>query len=115
MRRPLPRLLAVSAACLAIAAVWLLVPGQQSTAAAFNAFATALVEAKSARFQMEVSVQGQPDNKCEAYFQAPGHFRQELQVPMKIINIIDMQAGKLVSLTPANKTAIVMTMTGRPQ
>src|ERR1700683_4428184 len=51
MRRPIPRLVAVSAVCLIIGAVWLLVPGRQSTAQAFNKLAEALVTAKTARFE----------------------------------------------------------------
>src|SRR5579859_6088901 len=35
MKRPVPRLIAVTTACLAIAAVWMFVPGGQTTAQAF--------------------------------------------------------------------------------
>src|SRR5947209_6260782 len=77
MRRPIPRLIG-AAACLAILAVWLLVPGQQSTAQAFQKFAEAVVQAKTARFQMEVTIEGQPKQKFQALYLAPGKFRQEL-------------------------------------
>ena len=50
MRRPLPRFTAAAAACLAIVATWLSIPGQQSTAQAFQMFADAPVDAKSTHF-----------------------------------------------------------------
>src|SRR5579872_1058554 len=68
MRRPIPRLIAVTAACLAIAAVWMVVPGGQTTAQAFNKLATAIAEAKSAKFKMEVTIEGQPKQTIEAWF-----------------------------------------------
>src|ERR1700733_13616147 len=49
MRRPVPRLIAGAAACLAVL-TWLLLPGGLSTALAFNRFAEALVNARTARF-----------------------------------------------------------------
>jgi len=39
MKRPIPRLVAVTAACLLIAGIWLFVPGRQTTAQAFNKLA----------------------------------------------------------------------------
>lgn len=109
MRRPLPYA-ALAAACLAVGAIWLLVPGQQSTAEAFNAFAGAFVDAKSMKFQMNVAVEGQPKRMGQAYYLAPGRMRQEID---KVASIIDMRSGKLVTLNPVDKSAIVMTMKGR--
>src|SRR5437870_4810079 len=71
MRRPIPRLIAVTAACVAIAVLWLFVPGHQSTAQAFNALAETLIAAKTAHFQMELQVEGQPKQKFDTYFMAP--------------------------------------------
>ena len=71
MRRPLPRLIAFTAACLVIAVTWMFVPGPQSTAQAFNRFAEAVVAAKTAKFTMEVNIEGQPRQKCQAYYLAP--------------------------------------------
>src|SRR5262249_1040009 len=45
MRRPLPRMMAFTAACLAIAALWMFLPGGQTSAQAFNRFAEAVVAA----------------------------------------------------------------------
>ena len=117
MRRPLPRLL-VAAACLAIFALWFLVPGQQPAAQAFNMFAKAIVEAKSATFEMEANIEGQARLKAKCFYLAPGKMRQELS---GTVNIMDLSTGKNVSLHPAQKTAVVMNLKnvqhepGKPQ
>jgi len=114
MRRPIPRFIAVTIACLAIAAAWLFVLGHQSTALAFNKFAEALVEAKTARFQMEITIEGQPKQKIQAYFLAPGKFRQEMAF-MDTVSISDDRAGKIMMLSRAAKTALVMHSKGQPK
>ena len=112
MRRPIVRYTAFAAACLTVAAIWLLVPGQQSTAEAFNKFAEAIVEAKTARFQMELEMTGQPKRKFKAYYLAPGRFRHEVE---NVVGIMDMKVGKIVTLNPEKKTAIVMNLKGRQE
>jgi outer membrane lipoprotein-sorting protein len=112
MRRPLVAYAALAAALLIVAAFWLLVPGQQSAAEAFNAFAGAFVDAKSMKFKMKVSVEGQPDRLLQAYYLAPGRMRQEID---KVVSIIDMQRGQFVTLNPIDKSATVMTMKGRQE
>ena len=57
MKRPVPRLIVVAAACLAVAGVWLFVPGRQTTAQAFNKLAETLITARTARFQMQVKIE----------------------------------------------------------
>ncbi len=111
MRRPLTRLVAAAAACLAVAVVWLLVPGQQSTAQAFNMFAKALAEARSATFEMEVKIEGQGTQKAQSYYQSPGKMRNEAK---DVVSIADMKAGKLVSLVPKQKIATVMNLKNIP-
>ncbi|MBI3861116.1 MAG: outer membrane lipoprotein carrier protein LolA [Planctomycetia bacterium] len=111
MRRPVSRLL-VTTACLAIAAVWLFVPGGQTTAQAFNRFATAVASAKTAHFHMEVQIQGQAKQKFEAWYLAPGKYRQELG---NLVNVSDFSAGKMVSIIPAEKKVVVMTIKGAPK
>jgi outer membrane lipoprotein-sorting protein len=113
MRRPIPRLIAFCAACATIAAVWLLVPGQQSTAQAFNTFANAVIAAKTAKFEMEVNIEGQPKQKCQAYFLSPGRYRQEF--PAGIVNVMDMRAGKIVNLAAEQKKAFIMNFKGAPK
>jgi outer membrane lipoprotein-sorting protein len=116
MRRPIPRLIAVTIVCLATAAPWLIVPGRQSTAFAFNNFANALVEAKTARFQMKVTIEGLPNQTIRAYYLAPGKFRQEMAfLGAGAVSISDDIAGKLVMLMPATKTAMVTSSKGQPK
>jgi outer membrane lipoprotein-sorting protein len=107
MRRPIPRLIAGATVCLAVFASWLLLPGGISTAQAFNRFAEAIVKAKTARFQMEVTIEGQPTQKFRVWYLAPGKFRQELGF---MVNVSDLAIGKIVSLMPAQKRAMVMTV-----
>lgn len=109
MKRPIPRLIAVSVACVAVAALWLFVPGHQSTAQAFNALAETLMAAKTAHFQMEVQVEGQPKQKFDTYFMAPAKYRQELP---NVVNITDLTAGKIVTIMPLDKRVMVMNIKG---
>lgn len=111
MRRPIPRLIAVSAVCAVIACVWLLVPGQQSTARAFNKLAETIVLAKTARFQMEVAIEGQPKQKFKSYYLAPGKFRNEFPA-FGMVTIADWPAGKLEQIMPAMKRVMVMNVKG---
>jgi outer membrane lipoprotein-sorting protein len=108
MQRPAFRLL-VAGLCLAIGTFWLFVPGGQTPAQAFNRFAAAIVATKTARFQMEVQIEGQPQQTFQAWYQAPGKFRQELGL---MVNIADFEAGKIVSIIPAEKRVILMTIKG---
>jgi outer membrane lipoprotein-sorting protein len=110
MRRPLARLLAV-AACLAIFAALLLIPGQQPAAQAFHTFAAALVDAHSLTFQMEVKVEGQPPQTARSSYLAPGKMRNETK---GVVSVIDIPAGKIVALLPEQKIATVMNMKNRP-
>ena len=118
MRRPLPRLIAAAAACLAVVGVWLLVPGQESTARAFNMFAEALVGARSATFEMEVKIEGQGTQKVSCSYLEPGKVRNDVK---GIISVMDSKAGKIVSLDPKRKTAMIMNLQnvnrdpGKPQ
>ncbi len=116
MRRPVPRLIAATIVCLATAAPWLIFPGRQSTAFAIENYATALVEAKTARFQMEISIEGIANQKIRAYYLAPGKFRQEMAfLGAGSATISDDVAGKMVMLMPAMKTAMVMSSKGKPK
>jgi outer membrane lipoprotein-sorting protein len=115
MRRPIPRLIAVTVVFLAFAAPWLFFPGQQSTAFAFNDFATALVEAKTAKFEMEVTIDGRPSQKAKGYYLAPAKYRLEMTGMMNMISVSDDLTGNMVMLTPAAKMAMVGTSKGRPK
>jgi outer membrane lipoprotein-sorting protein len=111
MRRPVPRLIAFTTACLAIAAVWLFAPGQQPPAQAFNKLAEAVIAAKTARFHMEVTAQGQPTQKFQAYFLAPGKFRQEMGI---LVNVSDLSKGQIMTVMPAEKKVMFMNLKGAP-
>jgi len=111
MRRPIPRLIAFTTACAAIAALWLVVPGGQTAAQAFNRFAEAVVTAKTAKFQMEVNIEGQPKQTFQAFYLAPEKYRQELP---GMVNISDFQAGKMVTVMPEQKKVMVMNLKGAP-
>ena len=112
MRRPVSRLIAAAVVCLAVVAPWLLIPGGSSSAYAFHRFAAALVEAKTARFQMQVTIEGLPVQTAQAYYLAPGKVRQES--PLGTVTISDDVNGRATTLVPLTKTAIVMTSQGRP-
>src|SRR5262245_29896399 len=77
MRRPIPRLIAGATAA-AVVGIWLVLPGRPAAALAFGELADAIVQAKTARFQMEVNVEGQPKQSFKAFYMAPGRYRQEL-------------------------------------
>lgn len=116
MRRPVPRLIAISFLCLSIVAPWLFFPGHQTKAYAFANFATALVDAKTAKFQMEVTVEGMPTQKCQSYYLAPGKYRTEMSfLGAGSISISDDETLKCVILTPLLKTAVVSIPKGRPK
>ncbi len=110
MRRPVPRLVAATAACAAVA-FWLFMP-HQGAALAFGQLAKAIVEAKTAQFQMEVAVEGQPKQAFKAFYMAPGKFRQELGV---LTNISDFQSGKILTLMPDQKMAQIMNIKNAPK
>jgi outer membrane lipoprotein-sorting protein len=111
MRRPIPRLIAASI-CLAAIAFWLFVPGQQPAAHAFHNFADAIVKAKSAKFQMEVTVEGQPKKTFQTWFQAPAQYRQEVD---QVVNVSDLAEGKIMTLIPAEKKVWVLKIKGTPK
>jgi len=117
MRRPLPRFMAAATACLAVVGVWLLIPGQQPAAQAFNMFAEAIVDAKSAKFQMEVRIEGQEGKQeTQSYYLSPSKIRNEMQGKLKgMVVIADMKAGKFVSFAVDQKVATVMNLQNMPK
>lgn len=112
MRRPVPRLIAFTAASVAIAIAWLFVPGHQPIALGFNRLADAVITAKTAKFHMEVKIEGQPKQSFDAFYLSPGKFRQELG---NMVNITDLEAGQIVSIIPVEKKVIVMNIKGEPK
>jgi outer membrane lipoprotein-sorting protein len=112
MRRPIPRVLVVLAVCLVIVVGRLLIPGQESTVQAFHAFAAALVDAHSATFEMEVKIEGQGKTKLQSFYLAPGKLRNEMQ---GIVSVMDLKLGKSMTMSPTQKTAMVMTFQNMPK
>ena len=108
MRHPASRWSA-AAACAAILLVWLLVPGQQSTASAFHAYAKAIVSAQSARFDAEVTIEGQPKQVFHGTYLAPGKYRQEFP---NLVNVVDFGAKTILNLIPLQKKATIMRLEG---
>ncbi len=116
MRRPIPRFIAAAAACLAAVAVWSFGPGQHSTAHAFEKFAKALVEARSATFETTMKMEGQPEQKVQSYYLAPGKERNEIKAGgMEAVGIVDTKTGTMLMLSPSQKTATVMNMKNMPK
>ncbi len=111
MQRTIPRLSMAGLVAVLVVAVWLLIPERESAAQSFRRLAAVVVEAKTARFQMELKFENQPKQSFKASYLAPGRFRQEIGA---IVNISDFPAGKMVSLVPDEKTAIVMNLKGAP-
>lgn len=112
MRRPRTRLVFGVATIMAVLAGFLLLPTRQSTVQAFGRFAEALVQAKTARYQMQVNIEGQGKQTFQAMYLAPAKHRQELGF---LVNIADMSAGKMLSLNPTLKTAFMMNVTNMPK
>ena len=116
MRRPIPRLIAISIVCLTIIAPWLFFPSQQTKAFAFNDLATAIIEAKTAKFKMVVTNEGMPTQESQAYYLAPGRYRMEMSIlGVGSVAITDDTKGKILTLMPLTKTAILATSKGIPK
>lgn len=111
MQRPLTRYVAIGAACAAVLAIWMFAPGHQSSAHAFNMFAEALVNARSATFEMTIEIEGHPKQTAKNYYLAPGKFRNEL--PNMII-ISNFDVGKTITRGDASKTIVEMKFVNLP-
>jgi len=112
MRRPVPRLIAFTTASVVIALAWLFVPGHQPVAFGFNGLADAVITAKTAKFHMEVKIEGQPRQSFQAYYLSPGKFRQELG---NSVNITDLEVNRIVNIIPDQKKVVVMNVKGEPE
>jgi outer membrane lipoprotein-sorting protein len=115
MKRPLPRYLS-AAAVLAVLA-WLFWPGANQPAFALSRMVDAVVSARSARFQMEIKVEGQLPQSARTMFQAPALYRMEM-TPLKdqkVINVSDFEAAKMLTLMPEQKQAVVFNLKNVPK
>jgi outer membrane lipoprotein-sorting protein len=108
MKRPVSKYLA--AACVLAALVWFLAPGS-SAAAAFTKIVNAVVSAKSARFQAEVTIDGQPRQTAKVAFLAPAKYRMEFGT---MVSISDFENAKMLTLLPDQKKAVVFNLKNAP-
>ena len=109
--RPFARLTVAAAVCLALLGIWLFAPGRQTTAQAFNLLAEQLAAAKTARYDMEISNEGQPKQKSRCYYLAPGRFRNEEE---GTVIVTDLAAKKIVTVNVRSKRVVIMTWKGNP-
>src|SRR5262249_62232082 len=99
------------AGCIVASLAWLLVPGS-GTAAAFEKIVEAVVTAKSARFHMDVNVEGQAKQSADAMFLAPAKYRMEIG---KVVSLTDFEAAKMLTLVSDQKQAVVFNLKNVPR
>ena len=96
-----------SAAIIIACAIWF-VRYESPSAFAIEEVVDNVMKARSARFDMQVSINGGSTLKTKGLFLAPNHYRQELE--NGDIIIYDSQALKIVSLHPKTKQAEVFNL-----
>ena len=80
---------------------------------AFADIVRPILTARTATFKIAVNmIKGQPSQVFKGMFMEPGRMRQEMEG--EVIAIIDMQEGKIVTLMPEEKTAMVMEVENIP-
>jgi outer membrane lipoprotein-sorting protein len=107
MTHPITRTASLAAAVMFC--VWAFSP--TPAGAAFSDLVKPLLEAKSATYKIVVSLEGHSETTFKAYFLAPNRTRQEAR---DVISITDLDRGKMLSLTPSAKQALVMDMAKAP-
>ncbi|HVJ81554.1 MAG TPA: hypothetical protein VNC50_10830 [Planctomycetia bacterium] len=108
MRHPVSRIAGVAAA--AALCVWAI--NSQPAGASFAEMIKPLVEAKSAKFRAVVTMDHQKEMTFTSSFLAPNKIRQE---NAEMISVIDMDAGKMLSLMPGIKQALLVEITGKKE
>ncbi len=110
MSHPISRVAATAAAVL-IVALWWAVPRRS---VAFGDFVAPIANAKSARFKCTAKVDVRGMNVAGVgYFLAPAHIRQELTEPMRMTSIADFERGRMLSLMPDKKEAMIFEIKGK--
>jgi outer membrane lipoprotein-sorting protein len=79
---------------------------------AFADFIKPFRDAKTAKFKMEVQVEGQAPLELKVTFLAPDHVRQDMAGGQ--VNIVDFNKGKIVGFDPKNKRMTVFSLTNIP-
>jgi len=96
-------------AALLVAGMFWLFQTSSTPAFALDALIENMMKARTARYDMIATVDGQPLQKMKAYYLEPNYLRQELL--NGYINISDWAAGKTVGLDPKTKQATVLNLT----
>lgn len=106
MFHPVSRAAAV-AATIGVLLLWLLVP---NPASAFADLVAPIVNAQSAKFKMVTKTDLQPkEQSFTGYFLAPNRYRQEIG---GAVNIADFDRGRMMTLIPATKQALIFNLKG---
>jgi outer membrane lipoprotein-sorting protein len=113
MRTPVSRVAAAAVFVLAVTGVALWLHGGGATYA-FADFIAPILEAKSAKFKITTEIKGPPAATTTSEFMVLGatRSRQEMEMPDKSkgITIVDWGRGKSLTLDPARKKAMVVSL-----
>jgi outer membrane lipoprotein-sorting protein len=111
MSRPIPRY-AMAASILLAALAWFFWPATNTAALAFGRIVDTVVSARTARFTVEVKIEGQPSQSAKVTFMAPAKYRMEFE---KQLNISDFEAAKMLTFIPAQKQAVAFNLKNAPK
>ena len=112
MNRPVSRFAAAALIAASLCAVYLSFFSTHS-ATAFAQMADPIIKAKTARFTVVVEGKDLPKQTFRTLVLEPNRLRQEL--PTGQVQIVDGNAGRMMLLTPARKTALLTNLTEMPQ
>ena len=111
MSHPISRW-AVAAAAAALVAIGIWTNGPRSSLAFANLVGP-VVDATSATFKVATTNSAQATEiTAKAYFLAPSRFRQEVSVPVSLVTTADFDRGKMLTLMPDKKEAMVFEIQG---
>ncbi|MFV2068400.1 MAG: outer membrane lipoprotein carrier protein LolA, partial [Pirellulales bacterium] len=96
-----------------VAALGVVLLSSDNTSTVWADMVETILNAKSAKFTMTVTVEGQQPQTFVAMVLEPNRFRQEM--PGGTVNIADWNVGKMVGLNPSEKKATVITISDRPE
>ena len=112
MSRPVPRVAAIVLAMVTAFVVFSVMFRTQSTIA-FDSLIGPILNAKTARFNMVIEAKDLPKQTVRTLVLEPNRLRQEM--PTGQISIFDNNTGRMLSLMPAQKSAMLVNMTDRPR
>ncbi len=112
MTRPMPRFAAAAVLLIVLGTSGWLLFGTNGQLA-FADLIEPIMEARSATFKITVEMKDQKPQTFNAMVQEPNKMRQEMHGGA--VNICDLQEGKMVTLMPMQKMAIVINMQKMPK